>query len=111
MLKLNERGVIMYIKKCPCCSDWITTNSEFIGTMRLSDAPDLDLYNCHCGTTVAWEPRHTYQVGDTVSYRPSFGVAVEATITECEDRDGRLLYSFDNGHWAYQHQVDGELLI
>ena len=56
-----------------------------------------------------YEIEHEYEVGDRVMWRGAFGAAVArpATITGLGEKNGRPLYDLDNGHWAYETQIDG----
>ena len=55
--------------------------------------------------------KHKFAVGMKVSYRPNFGTAppIVVTIIEADENKGRPCYSFNNGHWAYESQVDKEV--
>jgi hypothetical protein len=56
-----------------------------------------------------WTIEHKYEVGQRVMWRGGFGTeaAKPATITGTGDKNGRPLYDLDNGHWAYETQIDG----
>ena len=55
---------------------------------------------------------HRYTIGTRVEYRPSFGTGkpVIVTIIELGDKNDRLLYDFDNGHWGYETQIIREII-
>ena len=51
---------------------------------------------------------HRPQVGDTITYRPAFGMkpAVQVKVVELGEKNDRDLVSLDDGHWAYLDQID-----
>ena len=52
---------------------------------------------------------HKYIPGQRVMWRGGFGTepAKPATIVDTGEKNGRPLYDLDNGHWAYETQIDG----
>ena len=55
-----------------------------------------------------WTIQHKYAVGQRVMWRGGFGTepAKPARIIGLGDKRGRPLYDLDNGHWAYETQID-----
>jgi len=50
-----------------------------------------------------------YSDGDKVKYRGGFGSGpVEVvTILGIDEKNGRVVYDLDNGHWCYEDQIIG----
>ncbi len=51
---------------------------------------------------------HTYKIGDTVMWRGGFGMhmAKPARIVGLGEKNDEPVYDLDNGHWAYEYQLD-----
>lgn len=51
---------------------------------------------------------YRYKIGAMVVYRPGFGMdpPTVATILGIGEKNNRQLYDLDNGHWAYESQID-----
>ena len=51
---------------------------------------------------------HRPQIGDTITYRPAFGMdpAVQVKVVELGEKNDCDLVCLDDGHWAYLDQID-----
>ncbi len=58
----------------------------------------------HCA-----EQHAQFKVGDSVNYRGGFGRGPIETVTiiGIDEKNGKVVYDLDNGHWTYESQVIG----
>ena len=51
---------------------------------------------------------YKYEEGQVVRYRGGFGNGQIETVTiiDLGDKNGKPVYDLDNGHWAYEYQLE-----
>lgn len=54
------------------------------------------------------EVNHKFEVGQVVSWRGGWGTRppAPAKIVDVGDKNDQPVYDLDNGHWAYEYQLE-----